>query len=243
MEKLQEALKELECPVCLEYMVEEIALCKGGHSVCKKCKDELPNTNCPLCKQIFVSDRNYTLEKLASTYTYNCRNNGCEEKLEAIDINKHEKNCEHSLYPCPLYFTNCAWTGKTTESKKHIEGKHQEYIDNWKGYQNLYFYTIIYNDYIFLIFCKYVEKTQVYSAVYFGTNKEAGDFLLTVNYSDQTGKGYELSATNPCVPRCKIENVFDGENIVFCERHMSLQYFINKNNSYVINVKIRERGA
>jgi hypothetical protein len=31
-------LKELECPVCLEYMESPIKLCENGHNICDNCR-------------------------------------------------------------------------------------------------------------------------------------------------------------------------------------------------------------
>lgn len=32
-------LKELKCPVCMEYMVPPIKLCTSGHNICSKCRE------------------------------------------------------------------------------------------------------------------------------------------------------------------------------------------------------------
>ena len=34
-------LRDLECPVCIEPMVEKIVQCADGHNICKECKDKV----------------------------------------------------------------------------------------------------------------------------------------------------------------------------------------------------------
>ena len=36
-------LRDLECPVCIEPMVEKIVQCADGHNICKECKDKVHN--------------------------------------------------------------------------------------------------------------------------------------------------------------------------------------------------------
>ena len=63
-------LGELECPVCMEYMLPPITFCLNGHNICNNCKPML--TNCPTCRQPFVNIRNVALEKLARQMKYPC---------------------------------------------------------------------------------------------------------------------------------------------------------------------------
>jgi len=62
-------LKELEC---LEHMEPPIRLCKNGHSICDSCG--LQVSNCPSCRRTFTKARNFSLERIAATAIYPCKN-------------------------------------------------------------------------------------------------------------------------------------------------------------------------
>jgi hypothetical protein len=74
-----ELLKELECPVCLEYMESPIKMCETGHNICVSCGSQVPK--CPSCKGKFTEARNFTLERIAAAAIYPCKNQeaGCEQ--------------------------------------------------------------------------------------------------------------------------------------------------------------------
>jgi len=59
----KDVLEQLECPVCMQYMLPPITLCGNGHNVCSSCKQKLQNF--PPCNEPFFQTRNRTLEKLA----------------------------------------------------------------------------------------------------------------------------------------------------------------------------------
>ena len=56
-------LPELECPVCLEYMLPPITMCENGHNICSTCKPKL--LKCPTCSGAVMNVRNKSLENLA----------------------------------------------------------------------------------------------------------------------------------------------------------------------------------
>jgi len=89
----RELLKELECPVCTEYMSSPIKMCENGHNICGSCKEHL--WECPSCRGMFVTVRNIALEKLAATAVYPCKNReaGCEETFTVNDKDSHLAEC------------------------------------------------------------------------------------------------------------------------------------------------------
>ena len=120
-------LRQLECPVCLEYMASPIKMCKNGHSVCGSCKKRL--ANCPSCRGEFVKVRNIDLENLAATAIYPCKNReaGCGETFTANDKDNHLAECLFQSRQCPfrkLSGVDCAWTGTLSDIPVHIKAEH-----------------------------------------------------------------------------------------------------------------------
>jgi len=56
-------LKEIECPVCMEYMSPPISLCTRGHNLCDTCSRGIPK--CPICQEVFIT-RNLALEVITN---------------------------------------------------------------------------------------------------------------------------------------------------------------------------------
>jgi len=98
----QGLLNELECPVCMEYMMPPIVFCVNGHNICPSCKPKL--AQCPTCRQRFVNIRNVALEKMARQIEYPCVywRSGCAQKFTLDLKNKHESVCSYNQYCCPL---------------------------------------------------------------------------------------------------------------------------------------------
>ena len=120
-------LKELECPVCLEYMASPIKMCENGHNVCSSCKERL--SDCPTCRGTFINVRNIVLEKLAASAVYPCKNReaGCEETLPLVERNKHLSACLYQSKKCPLGILSnvgCTWTGTPSDISAHIRDVH-----------------------------------------------------------------------------------------------------------------------
>lgn len=85
--------KNLECPICNEYMLEAIFICTRGHSLCHKCHSSLDK--CPFCRSTFSGTRNYILENIAEKTKVRCCNasEGCIFMGTLKEIKIHEENC------------------------------------------------------------------------------------------------------------------------------------------------------
>jgi E3 ubiquitin-protein ligase SIAH1 len=123
----QSLLNELECPVCMEYMVPPITLCVNGHNICDICRPKVPL--CPNCRQHFLSTRNVALEKLAREVKYPCtyQKYGCEEFFVHDAVREHQDRCRYRPQTCPAFkWLNevCSWTGIYCDIKKHLREKH-----------------------------------------------------------------------------------------------------------------------
>jgi E3 ubiquitin-protein ligase SIAH1 len=124
-------LMELECPVCTEYMIPPITLCENGHNICSKCRPKMKE--CPNCRRTLLLARNLALEKLINKIKYPCcnRKTGCEESFHLDQIVRHQGNCLHGLYDCPLAQAPgilCFWQGPRSEVRKHVDMNHKHRV-------------------------------------------------------------------------------------------------------------------
>ncbi|XP_021931358.1 E3 ubiquitin-protein ligase sina-like isoform X2 [Zootermopsis nevadensis] len=124
---LKDLLKELMCPICLEYIRPPIPMCENGHSVCKTCRQKL--LNCPVCRGMFSYKRCFLLENMTKKMKYPCKyyNRGCPRAFYLQHIEEHEDQCQHQPSKCPFSFVgkaSCTWEGSMTDIRQHMENKH-----------------------------------------------------------------------------------------------------------------------
>ena len=123
---LDEALlSDLECPVCMQYMVPPIKLCTNGHNICSTCVGSVQR--CPTCRAQFSEIRNVALENIVRRQKYPCANreHGCLEFLPIEHINEHIAVCMHGKIKCPFQVNcNCSWQGFKSDLKGHAEAAH-----------------------------------------------------------------------------------------------------------------------
>ncbi|KAI4460605.1 e3 ubiquitin-protein ligase siah2 [Holotrichia oblita] len=103
-------IRELECPVCQEYIYPPIMICVSGHSICGDCKSKL--TKCPTCSSEYGNTRNYALESMLNLVQLPCRNdvNGCEFLGNFAALQEHKANCKYAEFKCPVPY-HCKWVG------------------------------------------------------------------------------------------------------------------------------------
>jgi hypothetical protein len=120
---------DLECPVCMEYMVPPIKLCTNGHNICSKCSERV--AYCPTCRARLLETRNVTLENIVRRQKFPCvnRQSGCLEFFSVEHIAKHQAVCVYGKIKCPLHMTNeCSWNGLKNDLKGHAKLAHTEYF-------------------------------------------------------------------------------------------------------------------
>ncbi|CAH1176934.1 unnamed protein product [Phaedon cochleariae] len=90
--------KQLQCPICMEYMVGNIYNCQKGHVACSVCKIQL--TECPSCLTKIGKSRCFPLENLADEIVLAClfSGNGCDFTGKLKLLSQHEKHCEHIIH-------------------------------------------------------------------------------------------------------------------------------------------------
>jgi E3 ubiquitin-protein ligase SIAH1 len=118
-------LKELECPVCMEYMVPPIKLCTNGHNICSKCRETVQC--CPTCRAMFSEVRSVALENIARSQKYPCANrqSGCLDLFSCEHIAEHHTVCLYGKIRCPFKSEwNCSWNGLKSDLKEHVKEAH-----------------------------------------------------------------------------------------------------------------------
>lgn len=88
-----EFLRNVTCPVCMNYFNIPIEMCKLGHGVCSECKKNI--IKCPLCESEYQGCRNFALEGVVTTFETQCSkaNTGCNFTGKLIELREHEKVC------------------------------------------------------------------------------------------------------------------------------------------------------
>ena len=118
-------LKDLECPVCMEYMVPPIKLCMNGHNICSKCEKRV--TCCPTCRAEFSETRSVALDNIARRLKYPCANRqrGCLDLLSIEHIAIHQAVCVYGKIKCPFHLLKmCSWNGFKNDLREHAKGTH-----------------------------------------------------------------------------------------------------------------------
>ena len=118
-------LSDLECRVCMQYMVPPIKLCTNGHNICSKCKERVQC--CPTCRADFSEARCLAQENIArrQKYPYANRQIGCRELFSIEHSAEHYAVCVYRKMKCPFKLNmNCSWNGFKSDMKEHAKVAH-----------------------------------------------------------------------------------------------------------------------
>jgi hypothetical protein len=194
----KDLLQQLECPVCMEYMVSPITMCKKGHNICNNCRSILKK--CPTCRQ-HLNIRNVSLENMARDILHPCiyRDSGCKEVGFQGLISEHQAECPYGTHKCPfakLANENCKWEGLLADVKSHIVSDHNTFITVVDGKQ--------------LIVCTnytYYRALFALGEVFFYFSRLQGDmFYACVLYVGSKEKAkqfsYRIKLANPETQQC-----------------------------------------
>jgi hypothetical protein len=192
-------LKLLECPGCREYMSSPITICEKGHSVCSSCSSRV--WACPTCKGSFTKTRNITVEKIATTLNYPCKNRaaGCELTFTMGDINNHLSECLYTSRECPfrkLSDVDCNWTGTFILVKAHVRSNHwRETSDTGRHFavkllsvstSQQYRKAVFILDELFYLVWKITSSALYFSVVHVG-DKESEVFRYNIKIGNSEG--------------------------------------------------------
>lgn len=119
IERYSAVLRELECPICTNYMFPPILQCTNGHSYCETCYLQLKI--CPVCQSPFTGVRNRSLEAVVDAMAaFPCINEkyGCKLKMPIQVRIQHEQMCKYKIdFPCMK--EGCSWFGRREDILKH----------------------------------------------------------------------------------------------------------------------------
>jgi E3 ubiquitin-protein ligase SIAH1 len=177
----EDLLKELECPVCMEYMAPPIKLCTNGHTTCSKCRERVPC--CPTCRAVFTEIRSVALENIARRLNYPCANrmSGCLDLFSFKNITEHHAVCVHGKINCPFQMTeNCSWKGLEGDLKEHAKAKHPNNFHEKSVLQSAYLSDVLVILSCFgnlFTFCRKIKDGRLYCAVQLiGKSSEASKY-------------------------------------------------------------------
>ncbi|KAF5296141.1 hypothetical protein FQR65_LT10311 [Abscondita terminalis] len=202
-------LDELECPVCNNYMMPPIFVCPTGHSICNSCKIKIQN--CPLCRSVLQSTRNFTLEKLASTVKYPCKYQdlGCMMTLNHEQVGNHHAICSYGKRRCPMkFFALCDVNNTFSDLIGHLNEKHTHYIvkTNFMYSREIvgnvttsYWITIFENE-IFVICCEHSKTTGPikFNVLHVGMKNPKSTYKFELKFGDQSINNLKLIISRLC---------------------------------------------
>jgi E3 ubiquitin-protein ligase SIAH1 len=231
-------LSDLECPVCMQYMVPPIKLCTKGHSICSKCRGRVQR--CPTCRAEFSEIRSVALENIVRRQKYPCANrqNGCLDRFSVEHIAKHHDVCIYGKIKCPFHLLKmCSWNGLKNDLKEHAEAEHPGYILEESTF-NIHHATFTNtSESVVIVSCfgelfTYYRKIRNginYAAVQLiGANSEASKFkceftLRAANGIEQISKTFFVRGFSE-----DWETVFNS-GICLCLDEKTLKYFLVEN--------------
>jgi Seven in absentia protein family. len=245
-------MKELECPVCLDYMMPPIVMCESGHSICSKCRPNL--SKCPYCRQPFLNLRNKALESLSLRVKHPCchKSYGCQLVFRADVKADHEIECPYRPYTCPLLKDNrimCQWSGIHGDLKEHIQTKHKDRvtdINSWKHVcirkykeENKYTRVIFACDEIFYQQFEVIDSTFYFVVQHVGPENCGSSFQYCFNLAKKDNAEYV--SVGFVAQSCKVdtETIYrSGQCVKLC--YNTVKNFLDKNNNLSFNFWIKK---
>jgi len=230
-------LKEMECPVCMDYMVPPIKMCTNGHNICSKCRGRV--TFCPTCRAEFSEIRNVALEHIARSQKYPCANrqHGCLELFSIEHIAEHHTVCVYGKIKCPFILNKTcksAWSGFKSDLKEHAKVAHPGCFFELPSIRGLYADGIVsLLSYFGEFFVRYQRKRngKVYAVVLLiGSSSEASKYkcefaLCAANGIEQISNTFLVQSYSE-----DLEKIFNSGKC-FCVDEAVRRYFLIENIS------------
>lgn len=194
----KDLLQQLECPVCMEYMLSPITMCKNRHNICNNCRSILKK--CPVCR-LQLNIRNVSLENKVRGILQPCiyRKSGCKEVGFQGLISKHQSECPYGPHNCPFAKVaneNCKWEGPLAEVKSHIISEHNAFITEVEGKQLIvctnytYYRALFALGEVFFYFSTLQGDMFYVCILYVGSREKAKDFSYGIKLANPERQQY-----------------------------------------------------
>ncbi|KDR17817.1 E3 ubiquitin-protein ligase sina [Zootermopsis nevadensis] len=251
---LKELLEEVECPVCMEYMLPPIAMCMNGHSTCSTCREKL--LTCPVCRCLFSKARSLLAENLVRKMRFPCRHSkrGCRKTFNFLCVRKHEDECGHRPIKCPfanVSTVQCPWVGKATSVKTHVRKMH--YMPS-SDFANITVYSQVpkfnqeYNEVEWLLplFCmqdiffmtiRVTENNAHFCLQHVGLRRKTPNYKYKVRIKNDDGPDNSVMYNAPKYTECEIEKIFKEKNCPVIKQEI-WKKFLQEDGSLAYEVKI-----
>ncbi|PSN29638.1 hypothetical protein C0J52_27485 [Blattella germanica] len=203
MDPLPEVLLEqIECPICLQYMIPPIEMCLNGHNICKDCRHNIEK--CPVCREKLADIRNLTAESMSRLITHPCVNKkfGCTGHFLLYFKEKHEKTCLFRPIVCPFWI--CEKEGTCLETQEHFKNDHLVFDEKVKDGKNKKTFRRIsdvpkienftygavreFGQVFFAVMIKNFCNLDYIGHFYLGEEEEASQFGYKITLTSQDGK-------------------------------------------------------
>ena len=210
-------LSDLECPVCMQYMVPPIKLCTNGHNICSRCRQSVQY--CPTCRAEFLQTRNVALEHIIRRQKYPCANKqgGCHDLLSIEHIAEHNAVSLYGKIKCPLNLCKkCFWNGLKNDLKEHVKAAHpKSFLETSAFHYSTTLYSLAIIPCFGELFTYNQQKNdgRIYGAVQLiGTSSEASKYkceftLRAANGIEQTSKTFLVHRSSE-----NFETIFNSGN-------------------------------
>lgn len=244
-----EILSDLECPICLEYMVPPIFQCETGHSFCGTCKSQI--NECSFCKNPLKGIRNFHLEKITNRIKYHCkyREFDCDFICSSKDIKQHEAECKFGPYKCPFAEYNCcSWKGKLQHIMEHARFSHEDSILDLDTVnvpidemdldtEEDCFILQAFGEVFKLVYMyKHEEEKFYWSLQLVGPAGDAKKYMFALDIIDNAGAGQRLYIKRQCSALTLNSESFSGDSSYIMLPMDLLTDMIDKDLTYRVRV-------
>ncbi|XP_077297416.1 E3 ubiquitin-protein ligase siah-1-like isoform X2 [Arctopsyche grandis] len=253
---LKEVMSVLECPVCLEFMQAPIFMCESGHNICSQCRAKLCLPICPLCKTSVTGQRNFDLEKIASTMVTACTNSsyGCKFAGSPDEAKAHFGNCMHRQMFCPMgrEFHQCTWNGSISDLQIHFAEAHQNNTRLKPGCQVLFddfdvtkkdedMQLVSVGKFMYLYHVKIdpAMRLAYWGIQFIGPREDASKSKYEFHIFNNKKTKKVIMSSEECQPdNLSFQDIYDSGNCVAIPLHV-LKNFIHENRKFTFKFFIK----
>lgn len=249
---LKNLLKDLECPICGDYMHPPIRQCIMGHSFCNGCFNR--TLICGECRQPKSSGRSYALESLHSKLHFPCKNrdDGCTFASPGVSIKKHEESCLFGFKACPLrMIDDCQWMGQPKNIVVHCMERHPTNVYTSR-LQKLRFENFALQDsgksachVLFAVFnelfrCSwemdFANELMKWCVYHLGRARYSKQYAYEIGFAREGENANDRWLRAPCIPAGENNGEIDDEDCLIVHSDVLKKYCVGNDLTYTITI-------